>query len=113
MSPKNETVESYYAVLKKFAAKKGLIFNPDEKGIVLPLLEGLFANKQRYGFPSCPCRLAQGNITDDRDIVCPCQYAPSDIEEFGKCYCGLYVSDNYPVGRDPDFLVPERRQDFF
>ena len=110
MSGKNETVESYYSVLKRFAAQKGLIFNPDETGVVLPLVEGLLANKKRYGYPSCPCRLADGEFDEDRDIICPCRYAPADIEEYGKCYCGLYVSEDYPEGRESSFLVPERRK---
>ncbi len=109
MSPKYDTAEAYYELIKKFAAQKGLIFNPDEQGIVWPLIEGLFANKQRYGHPTCPCRLADGDFELDKDIICPCRYAQADIEEYGKCYCGLYVSDDYPAGRDVDFLVPEKR----
>ncbi|MGZ4850923.1 MAG: ferredoxin-thioredoxin reductase catalytic domain-containing protein, partial [Candidatus Bathyarchaeia archaeon] len=26
------------------------------------LLEGLKTNEERYGYPSCPCRLASGNL---------------------------------------------------
>ncbi len=71
-------------------------------------LEGLKTNEDRYGYPSCPCRLATGNLEIDRDIICPCDYRDPDIAEFGACYCRLYVnkvvfeSQNLPE-------VPERR----
>ena len=71
-------------------------------------LEGLQTNENRYGYPSCPCRLASGNVELDRDIICPCDYRDPDVAEFGACYCRLYVnkaifeSQNLPE-------VPERR----
>ena len=71
-------------------------------------LEGLKVNEDRYGYPSCPCRLATGNLEIDRDIICPCDYRDPDLTEFGACYCRLYVnkavfeSQNLPE-------VPERR----
>ncbi len=71
-------------------------------------LEGLKTNEDRYGYPSCPCRLAKGNLEIDRDIICPCDYRDPDIAEYGACYCRLYVnkavfeSQNLPE-------VPERR----
>jgi ferredoxin-thioredoxin reductase catalytic subunit len=71
-------------------------------------LEGLKTNEDRYGYPSCPCRLATGNFEIDRDIICPCDYRDPDVVEFGACYCRLYVnkvvfeSQNLPE-------VPERR----
>ena len=71
-------------------------------------LEGLKTNEDRYGYPSCPCRLATGNVEIDRDIICPCDYRDPDVADFGACYCRLYVnkavfeSQNLPE-------VPERR----
>ncbi len=71
-------------------------------------LEGLKTNEERYGYPSCPCRLATGNLELDRDIICPCDYRDPDVAEYGACYCRLYVnkavfeSQNLPE-------VPERR----
>jgi ferredoxin-thioredoxin reductase catalytic subunit len=71
-------------------------------------LEGLKTNEERYGYPSCPCRLATGNLDFDRDIICPCDYRDPDVAEYGACYCRLYVnkavfeSQNLPE-------VPERR----
>jgi ferredoxin-thioredoxin reductase catalytic chain len=71
-------------------------------------LEGLKTNEDRFGYPSCPCRLATDNLEIDRDIICPCDYRDPDVAEFGACYCRLYVnkavfeSQNLPE-------VPERR----
>ena len=108
MSAKFKTVEEYHEVLKKFAPARGLIFNPDES-VVLPLVEGLLKNMNRYGFPTCPCRLACGDFHLIKDIVCPCEYAEPDIEQFGQCYCGLYVSEAFAKGEVENVHVPERR----
>lgn len=102
------TVEQYHDVLKKFAPKQGLILNNDWE-IVRPLLEGLLRNGERYGYRSCPCRPAAGVLEKDRDIVCPCVYAKPDIEEYGACYCWLYVSEDWNAGKAPHVQVPERR----
>jgi ferredoxin-thioredoxin reductase catalytic chain len=71
-------------------------------------LEGLKINEERYGYPSCPCRLATGNLEIDRDIICPCDYRDPDIAELGACYCRLYVNKTvYDSQNLPE--VPERR----
>jgi ferredoxin-thioredoxin reductase catalytic chain len=71
-------------------------------------LEGLKTNEDRYGYPSCPCRLATGNLEVDRDIICPCDYRDPDVAEFGACYCRLYVNKGvYESQNLPE--VPERR----
>jgi len=108
MSPIKQTPEDYYQILKKFAPQKNLIFNPDLE-VVMPLIEGLLINKERYGYPSCPCRLACNELAKDKDIICPCAYASPDIQEYGKCYCGLYVSRDFAAGKIQDIPVPERR----
>jgi ferredoxin-thioredoxin reductase catalytic subunit len=71
-------------------------------------LEGLKTNEDRYGYPSCPCRLATGNFEIDRDIICPCDYRDPDVAEFGACYCRLYVNKTVFESQNlPE--VPERR----
>ncbi|UCG37620.1 MAG: ferredoxin:glutaredoxin reductase, partial [Candidatus Bathyarchaeota archaeon] len=37
----------------------GYHLNPD-KGFLDDLIEGLARNEERFGYPSCPCRLASG-----------------------------------------------------
>ncbi|MBN1347990.1 ferredoxin:thioredoxin reductase [candidate division KSB1 bacterium] len=102
------SIETYYENLKKFAPTKGLILNPD-MDIVKPLLAGLLTNGERYGYRSCPCRPATGEIKKDRDIVCPCDYAKPDIEEYGACYCWLFVSPEWIDKKVPHIQIPERR----
>lgn len=87
---------------------KGYFFNPDE-GLVAELLEALLVNRKRYGYMSCPCRLASGVRDQDRDIFCPCVYREPDVAEYGTCYCGLYVSAAFKAGEVPKRRVPERR----
>lgn len=71
-------------------------------------IDGLKTNEDRYGYPSCPCRLATGNFDIDRDIICPCDYRDPDVAEFGACYCRLYVNKAvYESQNLPE--VPERR----
>jgi len=86
----------------------GYRFNADE-ATTLELLEGLLANRARYGYTSCPCRLASGDRDRDRDIFCPCVYREPDVAEYGSCYCGLYVSAAWNAGEVPRRRVPERR----
>jgi ferredoxin-thioredoxin reductase catalytic chain len=72
------------------------------------LLEGLRVNEERYGFPTCPCRVASGMFEVDRDIICPCDYRDPDVEEHGACFCCLYVDqDTYESGEVRS--IPERR----
>lgn len=100
--------EQLYARLKESQEKRGYIFNKD-RALIMDLLRGLLANRQRYGYFSCPCRLAAGEIDSDRDIVCPCSYREADVREFGSCYCGLYVSQEWNEGNVEHDYVPERR----
>jgi len=86
----------------------GYYLNPDPD-FLNDLLNGLKKNKERYGYPSCPCRLASGKFEVDRDIICPCDYRDPDVEEFGACYCALYVRKDVFEGKTPLQPVPERR----
>jgi len=102
------SVEQLYEMLKKVQEPKGYFFNRD-KEVVFDLLKGLLTNKERYGYMSCPCRLASNNYEKDKDITCPCVYRASDVEEFGSCYCNLYVSKDWNEDKIPHEYVPERR----
>jgi ferredoxin-thioredoxin reductase catalytic subunit len=90
------------------ARTSGCYLNPDQD-FLQDLLEGLKRNEERYGYPSCPCRLATGNFEIDRDIICPCDYRDPDVKEFGACYCGLFVGKDVFEGKTPLKSVPERR----
>ena len=89
------------------ARSRGYFLNPNPE-FLRDLLEGLLENEEHYGYPSCPCRLASGVFDMDRDIVCPCDYRDQDVEEFGSCYCCLYMDfETHESGQTRP--IPERR----
>ncbi len=97
-----------YEQLKKIQEARGYYFNKD-RTLTMELLEALIANKERYGYMACPCRLASGDRENDKDIICPCVYRAPDVAEFGSCYCSLYVSKEWNEEKIPHDYVPERR----
>jgi len=97
-----------YEMLKKTQEPKGYYFNTDKERI-FDLLKALLVNKDRYGYMACPCRLASGDKENDKDIICPCVYREPDVEEYGSCYCNLYVSTEWNDKKIPRQYVPERR----
>lgn len=101
-------IESLYESLKKINEAKGIFFNKD-RDLVFELLDSLLLNKERFGYMACPCRLASGSRENDQDIICPCEYRQPDLEEFGACYCGLYVSEALHHKKRESCYVPERR----
>jgi ferredoxin-thioredoxin reductase catalytic subunit len=101
-------VDRVYLMLKKEAESGGYRFNPDSE-FTKNLIHGLLKNEQRYGYRACPCRLASGKREEDLDIVCPCDYRDPDLEEFGACYCALYVNAAIAQGEKQAAPVPERR----
>ena len=105
-------VEKLYEMLKKVQEPKGYFFSND-RNRVFELLDALLVNKKRYGYMSCPCRLASGDRKKDQDILCPCVYREADVEEYGSCYCNLYVSKEWNEGKAPHKYVPERRTPSF
>jgi ferredoxin-thioredoxin reductase catalytic chain len=103
-----DEVDALYQKLKTDAVGSGYFLNPD--GVFTrDLIRSLVVNRKRYGYPSCPCRLASGTSEDDSDIVCPCDYRDPDIAEYGACFCALYVSAVAARGELGIAPVPERR----
>lgn len=101
-------VQKLFEMLKQVQEAKGYFFNSDKER-VFDLLEALLTNKERYGYMSCPCRLACGDKEMDKDIICPCDYRAPDVQEYGSCYCNLYVSRQWNEGDITHLYVPERR----
>lgn len=101
-------IEQLYQALKKSQEAKDIYFNKD-KDLVFELLESLVLNKDRYGYMACPCRLACGDREKDKDIICPCEYREADLEEFGACFCGLYISHALHNNEIQSEYIPERR----
>lgn len=102
------TPEQLFEILTPYAQTQGMELNKD-RDYVLDILAGLLRNESRYGYRSCPCRLASGTKEIDRDIICPCAYRNADVREYGSCYCGLYVSSEWNGESIEHTTVPERR----
>jgi ferredoxin-thioredoxin reductase catalytic chain len=100
--------DELFEMLKKAQEPKGYFFSRDKER-VMDLMEALLVNKERYGYMCCPCRLSSGDREKDRDIICPCVYRTPDVEEFGSCYCNLYVSRDWNEEKIPHRYVSERR----
>jgi len=94
--------------MERDAADHGYFVCPD-KELLDDLIDGLSTNEERHGYGSCPCRAAAGSKTYDGDIICPCEYRDADVDEFGMCYCALFVSKE--IKKDPSGMgsIPERR----
>jgi ferredoxin-thioredoxin reductase catalytic subunit len=103
-----EEIDRLYEKLKHEAESAGYYLNPDT-AMTRELLNGLLVNQKRYGYPSCPCRLASGKKDEDLDIVCPCDYRDPDLTDFSACYCSLYVSREVVEGKEKIGSIPERR----
>ncbi|HOE16757.1 MAG TPA: ferredoxin-thioredoxin reductase catalytic domain-containing protein [Syntrophorhabdaceae bacterium] len=103
-----EEVDGLFEQLNAEAKASGYFLNPD-RDFAKDLVRSLIVNKKRYGYPSCPCRLSSGARENDLDIVCPCDYRDPDLDEFGACYCALYVSEAVLKGEERLTSIPERR----
>jgi len=100
--------QELFNVLRKAQEPKGYFFSRDMDK-TLDLLDALLVNRKRYGYMGCPCRLNKGDNEADRDIICPCDYRAADVNEYGSCYCGLYVAKEVNDGMTAPQYVPERR----
>ena len=104
----DKEVQRLYEKLNKDAEKSGYHLNPDRE-FVNDLLQGLLTNEKRYGYWLCPCRLGSGVKEEDLDVVCPCDYRDTDLDEYGTCYCALYVAESVLKGEKKLTKIPERR----
>ncbi len=104
----NQELEEFYQKVKKDVEAHGYHLNSDEE-FTKYLLKNILLNEKRYGYGSCPCRLAADNKEEDLDIICPCDYRDPDLNEYDACYCGLYVSRDILDGKKELQSIPERR----
>ena len=103
-----ESIDRLYEKLNREAVSGGYRLNTDVE-FAKSLIKGILINEARYGYWNCPCRLASGNKAEDLDIICPCDYRDPDLNQFGACYCALYVSEEAAKGEKPINSIPERR----
>ena len=104
----DEEVEKEYLKLKKEAEENGYFLNND-LFFSKELIRSLLINQRRYGYQACPCRLASNNKSKDLDIICPCDYRDVDLNDYGACYCALYVTGEVIKGEKELKAIPERR----
>ncbi|MBN1642530.1 MAG: ferredoxin:glutaredoxin reductase [Anaerolineae bacterium] len=97
-----------YQRLKREGEAAGYYLHPDVD-FVLDLMDGLLTNEARYGYQACPCRLADGEREADLDIICPCDYRDPDLDDYGACYCALYVAEEIVRGEREAESIPDRR----
>ena len=71
-SGQKHTIESTEKMVGMVSNHKGWAICPD-KELLGFLIEGLTVNFNRYGYPSCPCRDADGVREKDKDIL-PVRY---------------------------------------
>jgi len=102
------TIDELRMKAESDGGSRGYYLNPNEEMLDI-LFSGMQENERRFGYTSCPCRLATGNFDLDKDIVCPCDYRDADVDEFGYCYCALYVRRDVIDGQNPPRPIPERR----
>jgi ferredoxin-thioredoxin reductase catalytic chain len=104
----DEEIDRVHRQIDCDAESAGYHLNPDE-AFTKELVKGLIENERRYGYRSCPCRLAMGSKEADLDIVCPCDYRDPDLVDHNACYCALYVSQDVKEGERTVGAIPERR----
>jgi ferredoxin-thioredoxin reductase catalytic subunit/rubredoxin len=108
MQINNSEIDKLYNQLQKDALSSGYHLNPDND-FTKDLVQGLLINEKRYGYQACPCRIASGDKEKDLDIICPCDYCDPDLDEYGACYCALYVSEDILKGKKKLSSITERR----
>jgi ferredoxin-thioredoxin reductase catalytic subunit len=106
----NERIQTFLHTLKTEGEQSGYRLNPDE-AFLQDLANGLLTNTDRYGYQACPCRLADGTLEKDLDIICPCDYRDEDLNDFGTCYCALYVDEAVASGKKDVQPIPDRRKE--
>jgi ferredoxin-thioredoxin reductase catalytic subunit/rubredoxin len=101
-------IDLFFNKINKEAISSGYNLNPDTS-FTKSLIRGILININRYGYGACPCRLASGNQKQDIDIICPCDYRDPDLDQYGSCYCALYVDEDIRSGKKKISSIPESR----
>lgn len=105
---RKKTAQDARLFIERVAQHNGWAVNPDRQ-FVDDLAEGLAVNYNRHGYFLCPCRDGDGERERDRDIICPCDYITPDQQEFGHCFCGLFLTPEFAVKNEAPTQIPERR----
>ncbi|MFX0113618.1 MAG: ferredoxin-thioredoxin reductase catalytic domain-containing protein [Candidatus Hodarchaeota archaeon] len=105
---KHKSLDDVRSYVGRIAQRNGWKLHSNFDETLDLLVEGLQANFNRLGYFNCPCRDSREDKMLDRDIICPCDYAKPDIEEFGHCYCALFFKPSFDFTKSIG-MIPERR----
>lgn len=94
-----------------YSEKRGYRLNPDSEK-VNDLIREMAENQVEFGARYCPCMTKRltGDKKADAKRICPCAWHKEDIERFGTCYCGLFVSAAYDPERNKGIPPAECRK---
>ena len=104
---KIKTLEETRRFTRMVAEHQGWKLNRDTE-FLESLVEGLTSNYNRYDYYLCPCRDTGGGREADKDIICPCVYCKPDQEEYGHCFCALYLTKEFHASGAEPAGIPER-----
>lgn len=110
MKKRDKSMQDVHQFVTNVAAKQNWAINPDPQ-FLSEVEQGLQRNYNRHGYFLCPCRDGDGNRANDKDIICPCIYNIPDQQEYGHCFCGLFLSPEFAKSGQPINQIPERRPD--
>lgn len=88
--------EGLKKVWKQFTEKNDFKLNPDKEHVAL-IVKGVLENEKKHGLKLCPCRLRDGTIEKDLELICPCNFKTHETwsnprkGEVPRCWCGLFV----------------------
>ncbi|MBU1218158.1 ferredoxin:glutaredoxin reductase [bacterium] len=103
-----EEIDNYIKKLKTSVKNTSYNLTLDEE-LLTDLCDGLLTGEKSLGYPFCPCRENTGDRKTDLHAICPCIYREQDLAEYGMCYCGLYVSDEFISSGKKPFPIPDRQ----
>lgn len=84
----SQYLSSIPEMITQYAARNGWTLNPNRKHRE-KVIDGLEKNRNKHGFPYCPCKIVTGDAND----ICPCSSHRTDIEQTGHCACNLFYRE--------------------
>lgn len=101
-------IDDYIKKLRNSVKNTQYILTQDEE-LLSDLCDGLLTGDKTLGYPFCPCRESTGDKKTDLHAVCPCIYREQDLAEYGMCYCGLYVTEEFIKSGKKPLPIPDRQ----
>ena len=90
--------------IQKYAQAKGLRANPHAM-FYTNLKIWIEESRDLYGRQQCPCFEPSGDAGLDRKLLCPCAFAPADVEARGVCHRVLFGRGDLT---DAEFAAAEK-----